>query len=144
MEQRDTKLSHQISKNTEENSNENSVKIEARNDQSMETEEFDLNGTDDFTARNVGIDNLDNVDSGAKNDDSISSELADVSKTCFSSEKYRKTLRLTSEQIVSVVCYSPTDPVHLNSNRLFIHSLQITISLIFFCYCYCNFRKALI
>lgn len=37
----------------------------------------------------------------AKNDDSISSELADISKSSFSSEKYRKTLRLTSEQIVS-------------------------------------------
>lgn len=36
----------------------------------------------------------------AKNDDSISSELADISKSSFSSEKYRKTLRLTSEQIV--------------------------------------------
>lgn len=44
---------------------------------------------------------VDNTDSGAKNDDSISSELADVSKSSFSSEKYRKTLRLTSEQIVS-------------------------------------------
>lgn len=42
-----------------------------------------------------------NNDTIAKNDDSISSELADVSKSSFSSEKYRKTLRLTSEQIVS-------------------------------------------
>lgn len=42
----------------------------------------------------------DNGDIG-KNDDSISSELADISKSSFSSEKYRKTLRLTSEQIVS-------------------------------------------
>lgn len=35
-----------------------------------------------------------------KNDDSISSELADISKSSFSNEKYRKTLRLTSDQIV--------------------------------------------
>lgn len=41
----------------------------------------------------------DNADA-AKNDDSISSELADISKSSFYSEKYRKTLRLTSEQIV--------------------------------------------
>lgn len=44
---------------------------------------------------------VDNTDSAAKNDDSISSELADVSKCSFTNEKYRKTLRLTSEQIVS-------------------------------------------
>lgn len=45
--------------------------------------------------------NAENADVIGKNDDSISSELADVSKTGFCSEKYRKTLRLTSEQIVS-------------------------------------------
>lgn len=108
MDQRDTKLNNQISENTEENCNENAIKINARNDQSMETEEFDINETDDFTSRNVGINNLDNVDGAAKNDDSISSELGDVSKTSFSNEKYRKTLRLTSEQIVSVICHRLT------------------------------------
>lgn len=36
-----------------------------------------------------------------KNDDSISSELADINKNSLSNEKYRKSLRLTSEQIVS-------------------------------------------
>lgn len=40
-----------------------------------------------------------------KNDDSISSELADVSKSSFPSEKYRKTLRLTSEQIVRSIFF---------------------------------------
>lgn len=44
---------------------------------------------------------IDNIDIAAKNDDSISSELADISKSSFSNEKYRKTLRLTSDQIVS-------------------------------------------
>lgn len=101
LEQRDTKLSDQILENTEGSDNDNSIKIKLQNDQSMETEEFELNGTDVYSLRNVGIENLDNVDSSAKNDDSISSELADVSKTSFSNEKYRKTLRLTSEQIVS-------------------------------------------
>lgn len=43
---------------------------------------------------------IDPIDGGGKNDDSISSELADVSKSSFPGEKYRKTLRLTSEQIV--------------------------------------------
>lgn len=41
---------------------------------------------------------VDNADATAKNDDSISSELAD--KSSFCNEKYRKTLRLTSDQIV--------------------------------------------
>lgn len=41
----------------------------------------------------------DNADAAAKNDDSISSELAD-GKSSFCNEKYRKTLRLTSDQIV--------------------------------------------
>lgn len=45
--------------------------------------------------------NADNTDVMGRNDDSISSELADISKSSFTSEKYRKTLRLTSEQIVS-------------------------------------------
>lgn len=58
---------------------------------------------DHIELQNASLQNLsvDNTDSGAKNDDSISSELADVSKSSFSSEKYRKTLRLTSDQIVS-------------------------------------------
>lgn len=43
----------------------------------------------------------DNADAMGRNDDSISSELADITKSSFTSEKYRKTLRLTSEQIVS-------------------------------------------
>lgn len=130
LDQRDTKLNHQISENTEENSNENSVKIMTQNVQTMETEEFQLNGTVDFTSRNVGIENHDNVDSAIKNDDSISSELADVTKVNFSSEKYRKTLRLTSEQIVSVSLFTvqPADPVHFNSIYiyiyLFIHSFH--------------------
>lgn len=42
---------------------------------------------------------VDNADVAVKNDDSISSELAD-GKTSFCNEKYRKTLRLTSDQIV--------------------------------------------
>lgn len=41
-----------------------------------------------------------NADIVGRNDDSISSELADISKSSFTTEKYRKTLRLTSEQIV--------------------------------------------
>lgn len=45
--------------------------------------------------------NADNGDAMGRNDDSISSELADISKSSFTNEKYRKTLRLTSEQIVS-------------------------------------------
>lgn len=44
--------------------------------------------------------NADNSDVMGRNDDSISSELADISKSSFTSEKYRKTLRLTSDQIV--------------------------------------------
>lgn len=43
-----------------------------------------------------------------RNDDSISSELADISKSSFSNEKYRKTLRLTSDQIVSKLPHSIT------------------------------------
>lgn len=45
--------------------------------------------------------NADHADVLGRNDDSISSELADISKSSFTTEKYRKTLRLTSEQIVS-------------------------------------------
>lgn len=44
--------------------------------------------------------NADNTDVMGRNDDSISSELADISKSSFTNEKYRKTLRLTSDQIV--------------------------------------------
>lgn len=36
-----------------------------------------------------------------KNDDSISSELADINRIGANNEKFRKSLRLTSEQIVS-------------------------------------------
>lgn len=44
--------------------------------------------------------NLDAVDT--KNDDSINSELNEISKNSFMHDKYRKTLRLTSEQIESL------------------------------------------
>lgn len=57
--------------------------------------------THEIQNNNLSVDNIDSMDDSHKNDDSISSELADVSKTSFSAEKYRKTLRLTSEQIVS-------------------------------------------
>lgn len=57
---------------------------------------------DQMDLQETSLQNLDNTDTIAKNDDSISSELADVSKSSFSSEKYRKTLRLTSDQIVSI------------------------------------------
>lgn len=50
--------------------------------------------------------NADNTDVLGRNDDSISSELADISKSSFTNEKYRKTLRLTSDQIVSHLPYS--------------------------------------
>lgn len=49
------------------------------------------------SAQNLSVDN----DLIGRNDDSISSEIADVSKSSFVCEKYRKTLRLTSDQIVS-------------------------------------------
>lgn len=67
-------------------------------------------GTNDaFIAAETNVDelidshalNTDNADVLGRNDDSISSELADISKSSFITEKYRKTLRLTSEQIVS-------------------------------------------
>lgn len=54
-------------------------------------------------AHNQSID-----DPAAKNDDSISSELADISKSSFSNEKYRKTLRLTSDQIVKLNIHKST------------------------------------
>lgn len=57
---------------------------------------------------------VDNVDATAKNDDSISSELADVSKSSFCSEKYRKTLRLTSDQIVSIIIRFVTHFLRIN------------------------------
>lgn len=50
--------------------------------------------------------NADNMDVMGRNDDSISSELADISKSSFTNEKYRKTLRLTSDQIVSSLPHS--------------------------------------
>lgn len=50
--------------------------------------------------------NADNTDVMGRNDDSISSELADISKNSFTNEKYRKTLRLTSDQIVSKLPHS--------------------------------------
>lgn len=49
------------------------------------------------------VHNLSVDSANGKNDDSISSELADINKSSFSNEKYRKTLRLTSEQIVSYI-----------------------------------------
>lgn len=56
---------------------------------------------DVFEKSTISIDHVDAMSSNNKNDDSISSELADISKTSGSGEKYRKTLRLTSDQIVS-------------------------------------------
>lgn len=52
--------------------------------------------------------NADNADIMGRNDDSISSELADISKSSFTNEKYRKTLRLTSDQIVSKMPFTVT------------------------------------
>lgn len=69
---------------------------------SIDEPQHSLNTADEAiepqTSSMLGADNADIL---GKNDDSISSELADVSKSSFCSEKYRKTLRLTSEQIVS-------------------------------------------
>lgn len=72
--------------------------------------------------------NAENADALGRNDDSISSELADISKSSFTSEKYRKTLRLTSEQIVSKLA---------NSISIYIISLNVYAIVIYF-------RKALI
>lgn len=107
LDRRDSKTGRSISEDMERTVsttiNEDSSK--QLDGQSMDTDEFDLNGMDTVPAQNTDHDNFDSVDSNNKNDDSISSELADVSKNSFSNEKYRKTLRLTSEQIVSVRSY---------------------------------------
>lgn len=57
--------------------------------------------------------NADNSDVMGRNDDSISSELADISKSSFTTEKYRKTLRLTSEQIVSRMHFTALDDMNI-------------------------------
>lgn len=55
---------------------------------------------DTQNASGISGTDLDAIDN--KNDDSINSELNEISKNSFMNEKYRKTLRLTSEQIVSL------------------------------------------
>lgn len=83
-------------KNTNIISVEESIEVKTENlDLSLPTDKFH----DDLSLREIS-DDLDAMDN--KNDDSISSELADISKNRYLSEKYRKTLRLTSEQIVSL------------------------------------------
>lgn len=94
LEARDvTKLSRQVFEGVEINEGN---ELENKIIQSPETEEFVMKSLPEIETSNADI-----ADSINKNDDSISSELADVSKNSFSNEKYRKTLRLTSEQIVS-------------------------------------------
>lgn len=60
-----------------------------------------LNESQSTLAHNISTESANAI---GKNDDSINSELAEVSKTSFCNEKYRKTLRLTSTQIVSNFC----------------------------------------
>lgn len=62
---------------------------------------IEQNKADDLEQFITSRDVEDSYTGDNKNDDSISSELADISKISYANEKYRKTLRLTSEQIVS-------------------------------------------
>lgn len=80
-----------------------------------ETNEDELNDLQALNADNAEADVM------GRNDDSISSELADISKSSFASEKYRKTLRLTSEQIVSQK-YLPTAIIDRNYSADFFSS----------------------
>lgn len=91
--------------------------------------EPEFNSSTDYQLRNISSDALDvsAMDDGDKHDDSITAELDAVSKRINTSEKYRKTLRLTSEQIVLIILdiflivkintNSIANFYHLNKNR---------------------------
>lgn len=63
----------------------------------------EIDSNDVFIEQNTSMEAIDAIDNNSRNDDSISSELANISKASGTSEKYRKTLRLTSDQIVSCI-----------------------------------------
>lgn len=67
--------------------------------------EPEFSSSTDYELRNINADAIDvsPMDDGDKHDDSITAELDAVSKRINTSEKYRKTLRLTSEQIVLII-----------------------------------------
>lgn len=67
---------------------------------SVETSMTLTDKVDTPNASGISGTDLDAIDN--KNDDSINSELNEISKNSFMHDKYRKTLRLTSEQIESL------------------------------------------
>lgn len=54
-----------------------------------------------------------------KNDDSISSEIAEINSSCNNNEKFRKSLRLTSEEIVSAYAHNSAKIMVNNCLHLF-------------------------
>lgn len=83
----------------------------------------------DYQVQDISSDTISaaQLDDGDKHDDSITAELDVANKKPITSEKYRKTLRLTSEQIVSDRSYYR---VHTSTNftiisvSIFVHSQE--------------------